>query len=131
MVALGVVVDQQGQGGGVQRVRHGQVEHVRGGGVPGLEAAQEDVERRGVEAQPEHAHRSIGHGQQHILEALVEAALVVQLIPIPGAVGSAIPGVQACGHGPEGKQGWGWGVGWECREQPSGSWMAGGPSRET
>lgn len=99
VVPHGIVIHQEGQGDHVERVRHGQVEHVRGGGVPGLDPEDEAVEGQQVEKEPHHAHDAVGDRQQDILEVLIKYALVV-VVPCPtwvqGAVDDSGPGWRSC-----------------------------------
>lgn len=76
VIALGIIVDQQGQGDDIQKVRDNQVKHVRGGSIPGLKSEQKDVKGQDVENKPNAEHNPIGHRKQNILEIFIKHTLV-------------------------------------------------------
>jgi len=95
VVPHGVVVHQEGQGDHVERVGHGQVEHVRGGGIPGLDPKDEAIKGQQVEEEPHHTHDAVGDGQQDVLEVLIKhtpVGVVVSIVCDKGAVGDSGPG---------------------------------------
>ena len=77
VAAVGVVVDEGGQGEDVQEVGQGEVEHVDGAGVPRAHP-QEQPQGRGIEHEAEHKHQAVGHRQQDVFELLVEATARVE-----------------------------------------------------
>lgn len=72
VVLVGIVVDEEGQSEDVERVTHGQVEHVDGGGPPVLGPEHDHVERRGVQRQADHKDQSVADGEEDVFKVFVK-----------------------------------------------------------
>ena len=77
VAAVGVVVDEGGQGEDVQEVGQGEVEHEHCAGVPRTHLP-EHPQGGSVEHKADHEHQTVGHGQQDVFKLLVEAAARVE-----------------------------------------------------
>lgn len=72
VVLISIVIDEKGQSEDVERVAHGQVEHVDGGGSPALCAEHNHVERHGVQRQADHKDQGVADGEEDVFKLFIK-----------------------------------------------------------